>query len=1275
MAMFLICFIFMPILAAAAPQVNFPLNLQFPPIAYVEELFEFQFAPTTFAAGSDRLQYSLNDGPTWLSLGAANRTLSGTPGANDAGTVNFTITAAGGAGPAATMQSELLVSSDIAPTISKNVSAILSTAGPLSGKDTIVLKPSEVFSISFPVDTFESTGKKLSYYAMLADHTPLPAWIGLDASSIQFTGTTPSPQAPQTFEILLIASDTPGFAATSLSFSMVISNHTLAFEPFHGMINIAVGEEVRITDTRTKLFLDGTPIQDMDIKSAKADLPSWLTFDNTTLDITGKAPAEIAAQDLSIIVEDQLGDSATYTLHLVVQSDLFVSGMDNLNVTLGVPFVYSVSRSILTNDDEAVSIDFGLLSTYLKFDPKVMTISGTVPESFKPQDVKCSITAESGNGTLKDTQNFEINVVDQATANSPSGGNALDADKQAKKVKWIGTILGSVVGALCGVALLVALILCLRRRRKNAKSYVSPKLPRSPRKSDISRPTFIPYGWPDIDVSAEDDLEKGKEEKAIYKKRTEERPPALQVVIRSNRQDSHDLTESDGDDIDTKILDDLDMSLWGIDGEAAPSQHPHNSMKIATDLAKRNSSRSDTFRKHKRRATTVYQDQIHRSSGLPVRRRITGMGHGRQTYSPSRNNTNFSAYRRHPSTSSFTTRRTSTFSTVPSAFAQSPAARKHTTFVITPTEERRSIRAIRASRRGSLADRRTIDEKRSSYIRKRASAQSPFFSAGYRASSSSYKSPPAFIAEALPKPREALSPISRNTIVRPDDDVVVGEEKEIPSKFGTVKPPSDMDKSPKDIFPGSLRKNRANRPYTTLTPTLNRVNKEPKRPGTAIMSSIGGFTRRASTRQSLRAYDLKASLNDLTGSRVFEDAEMSDSVYSGEEKDIEEAEKRKTIKASDYRLPPLNLNSVDTARNNRRLSKAEKRKSNRDSKRELKRTSERDPTPYYCLASSHEHGGKENASSTYNLGHRSSPTRPDPKGKARVASSPERPKPVTTLNSRPAAEARRSQQASVHRASQALSARPSNAERHSRRSLHSRTQSRHSVPKKRAHSRSQSSAYPYFDTAIFESLNAAPRLSTDNAKSTATPLPASTTKNSLVIRDLSGNLTFYGVDEEPTIEGLDSSSIAFRSSNGQLSRTARMSRLASLHLSSQTPPMLPHKSSKRETVVPLCTASGHSAGGLGLYPMESPSDVRAREREAMHGGAAAAVKENGPKKEEAKEKDGENGNGNGNGSGNGNGNGNSRKTWGSLKSMMGRGSRWVSGGYWDKQGKEDKVFI
>jgi hypothetical protein len=318
------------------------------------------------------------------------------------------------------------------------------------------------------------------------------------------------------------------------------------------------------------------------------------------------------------------------------------------------------------------------------------------------------------------------------------------------------------------------------------------------------------------------------------------------------------------------------MSSCGIHNDTAPSQHPPDSMKIPTELAKRAlQNSSNSFRKHKRRTTTVYSDQIHRSTGLPVNRRITGAGHGRHTYSPSQTLTNASSMRRPFSTGSYaTTRRTSTFSTTPSALPQSPVARKHTTLVTTPTEVRRSVRVVLTSRRSSLADPRTVDEKRNSYIRKRASAQSPFFSAGTRVSSSGYKSPPAFITEAMSSPRSPLSPTNRNTIVRPDDDVVESKENKIPATLRIVWPSGSEPETPKRNVPGSLRTNfrtnfRTNRPQTAMSPPCDRVEKSYARPGTAVSSGMGSFGRRASTRHTFLAYDLKAGLNRELGKRPF----------------------------------------------------------------------------------------------------------------------------------------------------------------------------------------------------------------------------------------------------------------------------------------------------------------------------------------------------------------------------------------------------------------------
>lgn len=132
------------------------------------------------------------------------------------------------------------------------------------------------------------------------------------------------------------------------------------------------------------------------------------------------------------------------------------------------------------------------------------------------------------------------------------------------------------------------------------------------------------------------------------------KPPKLDVHLPVDHRDDDSLGDSIGD-ADTNILDTFDASSWAIQSDTTPYQHRHASMKILTErLTKRASLKSDTFWKHKRRITTVYQDQIHRSSGLPVNRRITGMGHSRQTYSPSRSNIKFSwsLLRQHLSSSS-----------------------------------------------------------------------------------------------------------------------------------------------------------------------------------------------------------------------------------------------------------------------------------------------------------------------------------------------------------------------------------------------------------------------------------------------------------------------------------------------------------------------------------------------------------------------------------------------------------------------------------------------
>ncbi|KAF2178111.1 hypothetical protein K469DRAFT_676269 [Zopfia rhizophila CBS 207.26] len=1170
----------------AAPQVNFPFNSQYPPVARAGELYNFQFASTTFQPGPDRLQYSLIGNPTWLSLNSRNRTLSGTPGSSDAGTVTFTIAAAGEAGAVANMESKLLVSDSDSPTTNGNISQSLSGAGQLSGPKTLTLPPSKPFDIKFPSDTFKAPGKSLLYHATLADHTPLPSWISFDASSLHFAGIPPPlTSSPQSYEILLIASDGSNYAVASLSFTLVISNHQLLFKPFEQTVDISKGDRVDFNDLRGRLFLDDAPIADGDIQSATAEVPSWLSFDTHTFALTGSPPSGLISQDITVAVKDRFGDTAKAAIHLEFKSQLFGEEVGQLNITAGEHFDYKIPRSVLTKNDETISINFGPLEKWLQFNPGTFIIYGTIPEDFAPQDVEATLTATSEKDKSRDSQTFRLHVSGagtrsytgstvSTTSEQPSATNTVprvhEQANQSKPEK-AAVVVGIAVGAT--VVLLLALVVIVRLCRRKRK-LKEPTSPRSPKKTDISRPIMREEEWEDVDRTLEPDLEKGGGDGTLLD-RAPEHPPRLDLDLTVKGNDSRSVSSSIGDG-EAKILTAFDNSPWGFKDEAGPSHHPPDSMKIRTQMVTGESYRPTPPTKRRRRTTTVYRDS-YRSAGLPINRRLTGLGHGCNTHSPSRSNGNLSAIRRPRdciswSSHSTAIRSTSILSTAPSAFPKPPTAR-HTTQLMTPMESRRSIRVV-SSTCDSLLDCRTLDEKRQSYIRKRASAQSPFFGASSsRVSSSSYRSP-AFANEGGPSKTTQISPLATSKAVTPGEDIIHKVERELPESLRTRKPSATPSVATTNReFAGSLRKPPTQRSFamkdtTSSAGSSDRVQKQYERPDTVAYTRP--VNRRSSARESLRAHRLKASLNILTGSEIFEDAEMSESAYSTEEEGIEANEKRRdTVKPSQFTLPPLKLKPL------------------RGSKRESKRSSKRDPTPYSLIR---EHGGTENRSSTYSLAVTSKE-----KGKAKdinISQSPERPKTSHRRNrstyhssTESHATAREgTQRQSQNRPLLHQHSNKSHQSRHSHkssRSHHSRSHSRtQSTTTNHVRDRSwiQSSAFPYFEPPPVPLSTADANKSPYQDKS----LPQTETTGSLLPRDLSDNILNYGLYEDPQIEELASNSIGFRTSNGRITTSARRSRLAQLTSH-------PNQNSKlnRDTAIPPSTPTSATQnynyrGGVGL---------------------------------------------------------------------------------------------
>ncbi|KAK5019630.1 polarity establishment/cellular polarization [Cryomyces antarcticus] len=704
---FEVAFLLLLVVAAAMPEVAFPFNSQVPSVARVAEPFSFQFSATTFAPGATTFQYTLSGAPAWLNLDSPSRTLSGTPGQNDLGSATFSITAIDPEGTA-DMLATLIVVSDSAPHVQTGIAAQMAKLGTVAGSTSLILLPSTPFEFNLAGDTFvDGSSRNLSYYATLSDHTPLPSWVNFDAASLSFSGTAPDLSAfPQVFEIDFIVSDVVGFSGASVAFALVISNHQLSFSPSEQDLNATVGTLISFTTLKSQLILDGKPVSDTDLLQVSThQLPSWLSFDQTSLALEGIPPPNTTDQDIVVVASDRFGDSANATVHLRFANMLFTGQIGPLHGTIGEEFNYTIDRSLLAQPDTKLKIDFGTVTPWLTFDSTTLNIHGNVPSDIQPE-----------------------NAMDSPTAGNPK----------------MGRIIGIVLGVLGAILLLAALIIFLLwKRRRNWE-----RRPLDPSRRQISRPMIRIEEWQAVqDRSQGEDIEKAED---TLPERTPDRPPqiALNLPTKQDRTGYRQSLASSIGDGEAAILADFNRSSWGYPMSSCHT--PHDSMKIPTEMARlsRFGELSPTKRSpRKSRMGRASQP----SSGLLINCRLADLRgsrtsvHGSPSRTRSRNLSTLSTLDR-GSYASFSTESTSILSATPSAFPPPPvsvSSAKHLSvpgFALTEADKRRSIRLVSRSNshvdtdKNTDKDKRSMAEKRQSYIRHRASTRSPFF-ASSRASS------------------------------------------------------------------------------------------------------------------------------------------------------------------------------------------------------------------------------------------------------------------------------------------------------------------------------------------------------------------------------------------------------------------------------------------------------------------------------------------------------------------------------------------------------------
>ena len=755
----------------AIPAVVFPFNSQVPSVARVNQAYSFQFSASTFAPTDSSFTYSISGQPAWLSLDSSTRTLSGTPEQADTGPASFQLTAADETG-AAQMQCTLVVSANPVPQLQGDLSQQLAAEANLSSSNpaVVTLAPGDTFDFHFRQDSFiDAVQRTLYYYATLSDHTPLPAWLKFSPSDLTFSGTVPQLSAfPQSFQIELIASDVPGFAGSAAAFEVVVELSQLVFSPEEQDVTAVPGYTLTFTKLKDQLYLDGAVLDIAKVKSAQvSSLPAWLTFDNSTLALAGAVPPDTLAQNITVTVTDDAGNTATDLLRLSTQltsDNVFASSIGTLTATPGQSFQYTIPTSVVNETDADLSVVLPTSAQWLSFNNGARELKGMVPSQTKSSAVTATLNARVPDMAQMQQQVFTIdvkapsNTLASATSSSaqPTGSSTATvtpSPDSSLSAKYRGsTLAGIIVGAVLLLLLLLALlwVCCRRKRREGYQRHPSPF------KRVISRPMMPvdPNGIAVITDMQQDVENLGESSlEPVHEEGEEEKPPQIALNLPrnsarvsrwTNRFSRISQASSIGNGEDA-IRADGNIPEWG--NESTVLHTPHDSFSVPTQMARvsrqlsqMSPSKRALQRLRARRERHESEDSvglgISGGKELLVPRHSSRRADRRKKRASSQG---LSATMERSSCASLSTRGTSVLSTRPSDFPRPPTRSTFTdrsipNMSVDETGNRKSIRMV--ARSDSMADGRSMQEKRQSFIRKRASTslQSPLFSHGSRAS-------------------------------------------------------------------------------------------------------------------------------------------------------------------------------------------------------------------------------------------------------------------------------------------------------------------------------------------------------------------------------------------------------------------------------------------------------------------------------------------------------------------------------------------------------------
>ncbi len=339
--------------------------------------------------------------PAWLSFDAANGTFSGIPANVDVGAVAIQVTATDLAGASASQNLTLtIVNTDDAPTQAIAIG------------DAVALQDA-LFQLDLPLGAFQDVDAHdvLSYSAALADGSPLPGWLHMDAATGSLSGT-PANGDVGAIGVAINATDTSG-ASASQQFSLTVEDINDAPVVVNSIADQSATEDISYAFTiPLGSFADidvGDTLSYAVTMTDGAALPSWLSFDAATRTFSGlPLNGDVGSLGLMVTVTDGAGAGISQRFGLTVantnDAPVATGVLANQSAVESSSFSLVLPAGLFTDVDAGDTLTLAVtgaggaaLPPWLAFDAATRTLSGT-PSPGSPGSLSLAVKATDSAG-------------------------------------------------------------------------------------------------------------------------------------------------------------------------------------------------------------------------------------------------------------------------------------------------------------------------------------------------------------------------------------------------------------------------------------------------------------------------------------------------------------------------------------------------------------------------------------------------------------------------------------------------------------------------------------------------------------------------------------------------------------------------------------------------------------------------------------------------------------------------------------------------------------